>query len=197
MPAGKPFWTLANLNPPDTPLGRAIDLADDARFTVNQSMQLGLNWLIMNFRGDTLVFHNGGTAGFRTFIAWNRRTRAGAVLLGNSSQDNEDIVRHVLMNAPLVNVVAHTEVTLTREQLTGYVGRYRFTPQFAIEVTLDGGVVYAQATNQPRFRIYAEAPDRFFYKVVDAQLEFSREGDRITGVTLLQNGGRSPARREP
>ena len=187
----------ANLNPPDTPIGRAIDLADNARFTVNSSMQLGLNWLIMNFRGDTLVFHNGGTAGFRTIIAWNRRTRAGAVLLGNSSQDNEDIVRHVLMNAPLANVVARTEVALTRETLADYVGRYRFTPQFAIEVTLDDGKLYAQATNQPRLRIYAEGPDRFFYKAVDAQLVFSRDGDRVTGVTLHQNGARSPARREP
>lgn len=191
------LFLAANLDPPATPLGDAIDLADNARFTVNPSTQLGLNWLIMNFRGDTLVFHNGGTAGFRTIIAWNRRTRAGAVLLGNSSQDNEDIVRHVLMNAPLANVVVRTEVSLPPDRLADYAGRYRFTPQFALEVTLEDGVLYARATDQPKLRIFAEALDRFFYKAVDAQLEFTREGNRVTGVTLHQNGGRVRAQREP
>jgi len=49
----------------------------------------------------------------------------------------------------------------------------------------------AQAANQPKAAIFAEAPDKFFYKVVEAQFEFGRDqSGAVTQVTLHQ-GGRS------
>src|SRR5687768_6131325 len=71
----------ANLNPPNTPLGRALAASHEHRFRSNAALSLGLNWHRVFFRGDTLIFHNGGTGGFRTMLAWNPTTRAGAVLL--------------------------------------------------------------------------------------------------------------------
>jgi D-alanyl-D-alanine-carboxypeptidase/D-alanyl-D-alanine-endopeptidase len=184
-------------SPPDNDIGRAIRMSMEPRFTVNGSLSLGLNWHISNFQGDTLVWHNGGTAGYRTILAYNTRTRAGAVLLGNSSQDNEDIVRHLLMGTPLVTVQARKEIAVASSTLAEYIGKYEFGPQFAIEVTLENGQLFAQATQQPKFRIYPEAPDKFFLKVVDAQLEFARDAaGRVTGVTLVQ-GGRNVGRRVP
>lgn len=185
----------ANMNPADDPLGRAIAASHEARFQVNSAMSLGLNWHRPHFRGDTLVFHNGGTAGFRTIIAFNPRTRTGAVLLGNSSQDNEDIVRHLLMGTPLVTPVIRNEIAVAPDSLEAYVGTYHFAPQFAITITREGGRLYAQATDQPKFQLFAEARDKFFLKVVDAQLEFTRNATgAVTGATLVQ-GGRNVGRK--
>ena len=37
--------------------------------------------------------------------------------------------------------------------------------------------------------IYADKPDHFFYKIVDAQLDFERDGvGKVTSLTLHQNG---------
>lgn len=188
----------ANISPPDNAVGRAIALSHTPRFTVNTALSLALNWHISSFQGDTLIWHNGGTAGFRTIIAWNPRTHAGAVLLGNSSQDNEDIVRHALSGMPLAQIVVRKEITLPAATLKDYVGVYRLAPQFALDITLDQGAMYLQATGQPRFPIYAEAPDKFFLKIVDAQLEFGRDSTgRVNSVTLVQNGGRNVGRKDP
>ena len=191
-------YLAANIDPPATPLGRAIAASHASRFTVNNALQLGLNWHISTINRDTLVWHNGGTAGFRTIIAWNPRTRVGAVLLGTSALDNEDIVRHVLVGLPLANIVVRKEVPVPAARLADYVGRYRLAPQFAIDITSRDGALFAQATGQPRFPLYAEADDRFFLKVVDAQMEFSRDSTgKVTSLTLVQNGARIPGKREP
>lgn len=191
-------FVAAVLSPPNNDVGRAIALALTPRFRVNQALSLGLNWHRTAFEGDTLVWHNGGTAGFRTFIGVNSRTRAGVVLLGNSSQDNDDIARHILVpKFPLATSVQRQAVTIPADALRAYVGTYRFAPQFALRVTLENGALFAQATNQPKFQIFAEAPDKFFYKVVDAQLEFSRDrSGAVTSVVLVQNG-RVTGRKEP
>ena len=60
-------------------------------------------------------------------------------------------------------------------------------PGFILTVTLEDDHLESQATNQPKLQIFAEAPDKFFYKVVDAQLEFGRDASgAVTQVTLHQ-----------
>jgi CubicO group peptidase (beta-lactamase class C family) len=188
----------ANLQPPATALGRAVTASHEHRFRANQALSLGLNWHRIFFQGDTLIFHNGGTGGFRTMLAWNPKTRMGAVLLANASSDNEDIVRHLLLGAPLAKIAVRPEVSLPADVLQSYVGRYQLAPTFVITVTREGDRLYAQPTNQPRFRLFAEAKDKLFLKVVDAQLEFSRDSaGTVTGLTLVQNGARQPGAKLP
>jgi hypothetical protein len=56
-------------------------------------------------------------------------------------------------------------------------------------VTLEDGHTMAQLTGQGKVAIYAEAENRFFYRVVDAQLDFTADrSGAITSATLHQNG---------
>jgi CubicO group peptidase (beta-lactamase class C family) len=191
-------YLAANMDPPATALGRAIAVSHSPRFTVNNALRLGLNWHLSTIQGDTLIWHNGGTGGFRTILAWNPRTKVGAVLLGTSALDNEDILRHILSGLPLANIVVRKEIALPAARLADYVGRYRLAPQFAIDVSTENGKLFAQPTSQPRFQLYAEADDKFFLKVVDAQLEFARDSTgKVTSLTLVQNGARNRGNREP
>lgn len=90
------------------------------------------------------------------------------------------------------------EIMLSEETLKEYVGAYPLTPQFIISITLENGGLQAQATGQSRFPIYAEAKDKFFYKVVNAQLTFTRDANgRVTGLVLHQNGQDLPAKKTP
>jgi D-alanyl-D-alanine-carboxypeptidase/D-alanyl-D-alanine-endopeptidase len=107
-------------------------------------------------------------------------------------------VRHIVLGTPLVMMSKHTEVTLAPEVLRQYVGHYELAPTFALDVTSDSGAMFVQPTGQGKAPIYAEAMDKFFFRIVDAQLEFSRDSSgAVNGVTLVQNGARQFGRRIP
>ena len=85
--------------------------------------------------------------------------------------------------------VAKTEINLSEEVLKGYVGKYQLTPEFAIEIKVNNGKIYGQATGQGPNEIFAEAKDKFFLKVVAAELIFGRdESGNVNKVTLNQGG---------
>jgi hypothetical protein len=49
--------------------------------------------------------------------------------------------------------------------------------------------LYAQLTGQPAARIYPESPTRFFWKGVDARVDFVRGAEnRVVKLVLHQNG---------
>jgi serine-type D-Ala-D-Ala carboxypeptidase/endopeptidase len=80
------------------------------------------------------------------------------------------------------------EVDLGATTLGEYVGKYQFS--FGVlDVTLKGDHLDAQLTGLPTFAIYANARDEFFYKIVDAHLDFERDaGGKVVAVVLHQNG---------
>ena len=55
-------------------------------------------------------------------------------------------------------------------------GRYRFDTGDVLDVALKGDHLEAQVTGQGALPIFASGKDKFFYKVVDAQLDFERDG---------------------
>jgi serine-type D-Ala-D-Ala carboxypeptidase/endopeptidase len=81
------------------------------------------------------------------------------------------------------------ETTLTPAQLAGYVGTYTLEIGATVYMRLDGTQLTTQIVGQPVFPLYPESETRFFLKVVDAQIEFTRDSQgTINGFTLFQNG---------
>src|SRR5258708_3620670 len=89
-----------------------------------------------------------------------------------------------------------TEVKVDPAVLEKYTGRYQLAPNFIQTISRDGDRLYAQATGQGRFEIFAEGPRDFFYKDVDAQMTFVVDANgRATGLVHHQNGADHPAKR--
>jgi CubicO group peptidase (beta-lactamase class C family) len=87
----------ANIHPPDTRLGRAIRAAQAPRATFNETMRVGLLWLTQTTRfGRSVVWHNGGTAGYRTYIGFDPERRLGVIVLSNRSNSVDRIGQHLL-----------------------------------------------------------------------------------------------------
>jgi CubicO group peptidase (beta-lactamase class C family) len=84
----------------------------------------------------------------------------------------------------------HHEISVAPDKLKDYVGTYALAPGFALTITLAGDHLEAKAANQPKVPIFAEAPDRFFYKVVEAQLDFARDASGAVSQVTLHQGGR-------
>jgi len=73
--------------------------------------------------------------------------------------------------------------------LQQYVGSYELQPGFIIEITTAGNQIFAQATGQPKFEIFAEKPGTFFLKVVKASIDFNKDaGGKVISLTLHQGG---------
>jgi hypothetical protein len=71
--------------------------------------------------------------------------------------------------------------------LSKYAGTYQLGPGIELAVTLETDHLMAQLTGQPKFPIFAESEALFFYKVVEASLEFQSDaGGAVTGVRLRQ-----------
>ncbi|HVX39049.1 MAG TPA: serine hydrolase [Gemmatimonadaceae bacterium] len=192
----------ANLHPERGPLERAMAFAHERRASAGALGDIGLNWLRTRVVTDTVVWHNGGTGGYRTFIGFDPATRMGVVLMTNTGGTGaDDIGMHLL--EPLVPlapkpqpVKQRTAITLPADVLSRYVGTYQLAPNFALVVTLDGDALYAQATGQPKIRIWPESETDFFIKEVDAQISFVRDAQgTVTGLVLHQNGANIPGKK--
>jgi D-alanyl-D-alanine-carboxypeptidase/D-alanyl-D-alanine-endopeptidase len=153
-------------------------------------LQIALGWHISTINGHEIVWHNGGTGGYRTWIGFDPKSRTGVVVLSNTSTTTgvDDIGAHLLdPTVPLVQATKQRKVDPAI--LDRYTGRYAFAPTFVITITREGDHLYAQATGQPRFEIFAKDDRNFFYKVVDAQLTFVVDANgRATSLVLHQNG---------
>jgi tetratricopeptide (TPR) repeat protein len=79
--------------------------------------------------------------------------------------------------------------------LETYVGTYALSPAFNIEVTRIGKQLFAQATNQGKFEIFAKSSTEFYLRVVAASITFKTNGQQVESMTLHQNGQDAPGKK--
>ena len=85
-------------------------------------------------------------------------------------------------------VPVHKEIALDASTLENYVGHYKASDGI-FAIMLKDGQLQAQFTDQSGFPIYASAKDKFFYKVVDAQIDFERDAKgKVIGLVEHQDG---------
>lgn len=79
-----------------------------------------------------------------------------------------------------------------------YVGVYTIRPGFLMTVSRDGEKFITQATGQGPIEILAETEDKFFAKVMDAQIRFEKDASgKVNQLVILQGGREMPAKRNP
>jgi hypothetical protein len=88
----------------------------------------------------------------------------------------------------------HVAIQLPPDKLARYVGIYQMGPGVNMLITLEKGQLLSKLSTQDPIAVFPESPTMFFLKVVDAELEFSKEDSqgRPTLLVLHQNGHDSP-----
>lgn len=187
----------ANLGFVQTPL--AEDMAEEVsirRPTAVPDTQIAYAWHIQTKDGKSIIWHNGGTGGYRTYMGFDPKARVGVVVLANISrpEGEDDIGRHLLdASYPLRKVDApaeHQEITLDPKTFDRYAGKYQLGPNAIITMSRDGDKFYTQLTGQPKIEVFAETERKFFLKVVDAQLAFDVDAQGAATQVTLHQGGR-------
>lgn len=98
-------FVAANIHNDRGPLGAAMAFAQQPRGSAGPGAAIGLNWIIQRAGGDTIIWHNGGTAGYRTFIGFVPSRKIGVVVLTNSGGAGADDIGMHLLN-PLLPLMA-------------------------------------------------------------------------------------------
>jgi D-alanyl-D-alanine-carboxypeptidase/D-alanyl-D-alanine-endopeptidase len=183
------------------PLAKAMAFAQETRASAGgPQVKIGLNWITRYTANDTLVWHNGGTGGYRTFAGVSPSRKVGVVVLTNSGGAGaDDIGIHLLdpsvpLAPPPPTIKQRTAITVAPAILAKYVGEYQLAPQAIFEIKLSGDTLSAKLTGQGWLRIWPETETDFFYKEVDAQLKFVFDArGNVTALTLFQNGQQANA----
>lgn len=189
----------ANLDPENSSLRDAIVMSHSPRRAFDAPPgDIGLFWLISP--DGKVIWHNGGTGGFHSFLGYEPKARRGVVILCNTSSDVVDRLGFDLLSLMDGKTVTPPKVrkvvTLPEDSLDDYPGKFELAPGVILEITRDGARFKVQLTGQAAYPIYPEAKDEFFFRIVDAQLSFTRDdAGKIDKVTLRQGGRDIPAKR--
>ena len=155
----------------------------------NPNTDIGLGWLITKTPAGEIVWHNGQTGGYHSFMGFDLKNRSGVVILHNSNANIDDIGFYLLDSQLPRPAKRRAEIPIKPEVLDLYPGEYQLAPGFMLTVTREEDKLFAQATGQPSFRVYPSSETEFFYKVVDAQITFVKDSTgRVTGLVLHQGG---------
>jgi CubicO group peptidase (beta-lactamase class C family) len=88
----------ANMHPEGEPLEHAIRISHEVLFREDDHTSFGMNWVhIQNQKlKQELIWHNGGTGGFRTFIGFTANGQFGVLALSNCSEGVDDLAVDLL-----------------------------------------------------------------------------------------------------
>jgi D-alanyl-D-alanine-carboxypeptidase/D-alanyl-D-alanine-endopeptidase len=196
----------ANLRPPRTGVERSVHDAQRIRGPVADSEDVrhqidatGMAWQVRTVGGSRILWKDGGTAGFQTFIGFDPVRRVGAVVLSNTNIEMDDIGFHLIdpslpLGAPRPIPVP---IELPASALDDFVGEYSLAADESLFVTREGGELLIHWTSDPEnTRIVPETGTRFFMEGADADFTFTRDAaGAVTGVVARSGNSETPGRR--
>jgi CubicO group peptidase (beta-lactamase class C family) len=92
----------ANLDTGRTPLADQLERTQQPRLRAAKRLEVGLGWLIAHPPGPAgpVLWHNGGTGGFRSFVAFDRGAGTAVVVLSNTARSVDRLGLRLLRALP-------------------------------------------------------------------------------------------------
>ncbi len=86
-------------------------------------------------------------------------------------------------------ITTREEVAIDAEIIETYAGEYQLPEGVVATVKHVKDRLFVHVTGQPEFRVFPMSPTRFFYKVLDAEIDFKKDDNgTVTGVVFHQGG---------
>jgi serine-type D-Ala-D-Ala carboxypeptidase/endopeptidase len=185
----------ANMGLLNSPLYPPMQLAHMPRTDGPKADErIGLVWMTKHSTTGDIIWHNGMTGGYASFIGFTADRKHGVVVLTNAQLQVDDLgFATLLSDLPLAP--AHKRIKVLPKDLEAYVGSYQIKPGFILSVFRDGDQLEARATGQAAFPVYASSTDEFFAKVADISISFKRDASgTVNGLVLHQHGDHAAPR---
>jgi serine-type D-Ala-D-Ala carboxypeptidase/endopeptidase len=185
-----------------SPLSAAFALATQLHGqTANKANTIGLGWVRGKLNGRDFLNHDGSTYGFSSTLWLDTTRKIATGVITNTFASVNDIGLHALESSiPPTDFSAKSQpsVVLTAAALTEVVGIYRLSPAMDITISARGNQLFAQATGQGEFELFAQSNTKFFAKVAPIMMEFAERKDgKAPNLLLIQSGQKMLAPRVP
>ena len=184
-------YAQAALEPDSTPLGEAFRLAQRRHGAGGSEINaLGLGWVRAPLNGRILFNHDGGTGGFSSSLWLDPDRRRATAVLSNAQVEVDDLALHLLDESVPpkdLSLMRQAAVPVSAEQLAPLAGVYATRPAFKLTISMRDNQLWAQATGQGAFPLFAKSPRRFFARVTALEIEFT-EGSPPPSLTVHQGG---------
>jgi D-alanyl-D-alanine-carboxypeptidase/D-alanyl-D-alanine-endopeptidase len=178
-------YVRANMGLDQSPLAEAMKLAQEPRSEMTKTMRIGLAWMTTR---KGIIWHNGETEGYRSFIGFSADGRRGVILLSNTDAYLDDL-GFATLDPDARLLPAYKAIVLTNASLDEYVGTYKVRDQLVLNIFRSNDQLLVQQTGQGPIPIFPSAPNEFFAKAVRASASFTRDRDGVVnGLVLHQNG---------
>jgi CubicO group peptidase (beta-lactamase class C family) len=139
----------------------------------------GLGWQI---DGAGRYWHNGGTGGFRAFIAFDPKTRRGVVVLASTSVS---LVDHLVDD--MFKILAGDKLKAptfpSAEQVAPLVGKYDLTGH-QLQLTATGERLYLEGEGT-KVRLVPFSDHEFWIEELQSVAVFERQGDKIARLVFV------------
>ena len=174
----------ANMDIEANRLTSEMKLVQNPLAKINEKTRIGLAWVITD-RG--IIFHNGRTDGYTSFLGFTSDRRKGVVVLSNNSVLVDDLGLAVLDEGACLAPV-YKEISLPDRCLKEYVGDYELLDKSVLEVRLVGNQCSIQKFGESALRILPSARDEFFVRRTCICVSFRRDGaGTVNSLVLHQN----------
>lgn len=193
--AGSLYSTVDNLLIWDQALyaGKLLSKDSYAKMFTTYLQDYAYGWAVKPLFGHKQIGHGGGINGFNTQFMRFPDDKLTVIVLANINGPSADRISRDLAGIYFGEKIEppqeRSAITVAPEVLEAFVGKYELKPDFIITFTREGNQLFTQATGQPKFPAFAYAENKFFLKVVDAEIEFERDAEgKVTGMILRQGG---------
>ncbi len=181
----------ANMGVDQSPLAEAMKLAQQPRSDMNKTMRIGVAWMTTR---KGIVWHNGETEGYRSFIGFTADGRRGVVVLSSTDAYLDDLGFAVLdPDARLLP--AYQAIVLPSTSLDEYVGTYKVDGRILLKIFRTNDQLLVQETGQGPIPIFPSAPNEFFAKAARASASFTRDPTGVVNGLVLHRNGDHVARK--
>ena len=181
------LYLRANMGQLKSALYPAMQLAHSTRAD-GPGERHGLVWMTRHDADGDVVWHNGETGGYSSFLGFTTDGKHGVVILTNIQRSVDDL-GFAALSADAKLPPPHVRIAMSPGQLEAYAGSYRLAPDFVLRIFRVKDQLYAQATGQGAQPIFPSARDEFFVNIVDASTSFQRDASgKVVSMILHQNG---------
>jgi serine-type D-Ala-D-Ala carboxypeptidase/endopeptidase len=117
----------ANMALSQSPLTKIMQQCHEQQCTVSTDCAFGFGWVLSNSNHAELIWHDGGTGGFRTFLGFNPKLQRGVVILSNSTEDWPDEFGVLLLNPEYKRPLIDKTLASDANYMSQFVGSYEVT----------------------------------------------------------------------
>lgn len=157
-------------------------------------------WVLDDWHGHTLMWHNGRISGFRSYIARYINDDVCIIVLSNYDfspveKIATDLAR-ILFGMPYELPKESVAIKVDPSIYDAYVGQYELSPDFFLTIIKENDRLFVQPTGQRKLEFFPESKTKFFNKEVQAQISFiTDETGNVTQLISHDGGMNQPAKK--